>query len=261
MQAILIVLIVLSSALCAEAKKKSKHNRMALKDDLLAYYNFEQDPRLFPIHDQSGNGNHLTGVNFNPVPTPTTSLVEGKLGKAISFNGSNQSATVASGVNFLGQPFTFAFWYKPLSFSDGGSILTMTALGGVSTVDDGSGNFSFRVTLAGKTISPAVVLVLNQWYFLVFGYVPITEGRGRSHIFCGLDMFEGQKAIWELNPTFGSSFTVGGGGSHGVYDELAVWTRAVDAEELTAIYNDGDGLDFSEWDAVRTCKEIKCCDD
>lgn len=247
-------ILIFLTALCAFSKDNyRKHRNMALKDDLLMYHNFEQDPRLFLIWDQSFNNNHLKGVNFDPVPTPPTSLVDGKVGKAISFNGSNQSASVASGVNFLGQPFTFSFWYKPLTLTDGGSILTMTALGGVSTVDDGSGNFSFRVTLAGKTVSPAVVLVLNQWHHIVFGYIP------DERIFAGVNMDEGQHADWTIAPTFGSSFTVGGSGSHGVYDELAVWTRAVDGMELLAIYNRGKGLAFSEWDKVRACKTMKCC--
>lgn len=260
MQAILIVLIVLSSALCAEAKKKSKHNRMALKDDLLAYYNFEQDPRLFLIWDQSGNGNHLTPEGSPPTTT-------GKIGLGVSFNGLDQRLfkSTSNSISHAGGSFTATGWFKPASLIP----LTTPALFGnsewrVFLVQNGP-NYHFEfVGLDESLMITSVLVEVDQWYFLAMGYDAITGVSWAS-----VNLYNGKTTPQDTAPVPvpNDPFVIGTSPSssywaHGVVDECAIWIgRSLSDAELALIYNDGDGLAFTEWDKVKVCKEIKCCDD
>ena len=111
--------------------------------------------------DSSGNGN--TGTLSNS-PTWT----RGKIGSALSFNGSNQSVSVASTINGVK---SVSFWVKPTSTTE-----SMIALTG-----------SARITASGGTISatgftsPTIyvngvissTLTANIWQ-----YITVTTGTG-----------------------------------------------------------------------------------
>lgn len=135
-------------------------------------------------HDFSGNNNHGQLVN-NPT------WVNGKLGKALSFNGSNQYVMIAkdplSSVNAIS--FTIAFWAKPISITantytyvagntdnilnkgfqigleDRGSVNGFTALSKALTVYVGTvsgNNFGFALNNAFD--------VFSDWHFWVITY-------------------------------------------------------------------------------------------
>lgn len=269
MQAIL-TLSILIICLCAEAGPKRhghKHKQglgvtltgakcMALKSNLLAYWNFEQDPRLFPIHDQSGNGNHLIGHN-----SPT--IVAGKVGNAIQFNGTNQWLDMASsaGISHQGTEFTAFIWFKVLALAHNKNIVNNSEWGASTVLSGGSHYVNVAVEDEDFNITD-VPLEVGRWYFLALGWYGANGQFAWGSINLSDRVRESQSSLTAIP---NSTFNVGGNPSSGwnniVIDEAAIWRRAVSAEELTEIYNDGDGLDFSEWDAVRTCKEIKCCDD
>lgn len=260
MQAILIVLIVLSSAICAEAKSKSKHKHMALKDDLVLHLNFQQNPFLFPpLWDQSLNENHFRPNNFT---VDSQGITTGKLGDALLFNGGNQSLTLIKSytrISHEGNSFTVGFWIKFVSFSDGASIVVGPEWS--VTLLEISPDFFLTATIDSKGMTVNVPLVLGRWYYVVFGY----EAEGGGRIFAGLNPGEpdavGVHNLHTMSGALNGSFVIGGNGSYMVLDEFSIWRRNLSDVELYTLYNKGNGLAFLEWDKVRVCKEIKCCDD
>lgn len=248
----LIILIAALSVLTAEAKPKHKH-KMALKDSLVAYWNMAQNPAMFPVHDQSGNGNHLTGVN---APTLTT----GKIGQAIEFDGVDQYLNLpsAAGISHQGGEFTFGTWIKPLGLLHLAHIVSTTEWGiGMRLV---SGNYYFSVAVEDEEIILSnVPLEVGQWYFVALGWYN-TNG---TFAWGSVNLHERLRVAQSaLTPSPGSAFNIGNAGSFPVAfvaDDAALWRRNVAWEELRAIYNKRNGLSFEEWDAVNDCESIECC--
>src|SRR5687767_2780091 len=121
----LFIILSLLVALTLNAKDKP----MALKDGLVAMWNMGQDPALYEVWDQSHNGNHLTGVNFDPSEPASTRLVDGIVangkrplighkpipGKAIQLNGTAILKLASNaGISHQQNSFTVGFWFKPL---------------------------------------------------------------------------------------------------------------------------------------------------
>jgi hypothetical protein len=224
---------------------------MPLKDDLAAYWNFEQNPVLFPIHDQSGNGNHLT-AHGDPV------LVPGKLGQAIEFNGTNQWLDISSNAGFShqGAEFTAILWFKPLALAHQ-TVLASTAEWGAQIVLSG-GNFYVNVAIEDEEVTVTdVPLEVGAWCLLALGF------KDASYIWASVNLSARVTALQTgLTPAPGT-FSMAGSAAIGwaniVLDDTAVFRRLLSASELTAIYNRGRGLPFEDWDKQKICKATTCC--
>lgn len=254
MQLVKALIALLALGLCvAEAKSKKHNHNMALKEGLVAYWNMEQNPALFRVHDQSHNGNHLTGFN---APTLTT----GKLGQAIEFDGVDQylNLSSAAGISHEGGEFTVAFWVKPLALLHFGHI--------ASTVEWGVGmrlvgsDYFLNVAVEDEEIMLSnVPLEVGRWYFVALGWYN-TNG---TFAWGSVNLGERMRAVQSgLTPSPGNAFNIGNAGSFPipfVIDDFAIWRRNVSAPELRQIYDRGDGLPFEEWDAVDDCRAITCC--
>lgn len=232
---------------------------MALADQLVAYWNMAQNPALFKVWDQSGNGNHLTGFN-SPV------LVDGKLGKAIQFNGTNQFLSIASnsGFSHQGGEFSAFIWFKLLSLANQ-QLITTTTEWGVGTVLSG-GNYYVSIAVEDETlVITDVPLEVDKWYFLACGWYGVEHAATRgTYAWGSLNLSprvrELQSALTPAPEVFSVAGTAAIGWTHVVIDDITIFRRFVTAEETRALYNKGKGLPFEEWGTVTPCRTIDCCD-
>lgn len=246
-----LAILVISLCFTAYAKPKPKHH-MALKDNLIGYWNFEQEPQTFSTHDQSGNGNHFVTQNASVAST------EGKIGQGVQMAPVDSVAIGLHGIDsgdfsHHGSPFTVAFWYRPLLLnppyeiagSDGEWFVQQTTNGTDSIVevriDPSINNYTLDLV--------DVPLVAGIWYFIALGW----DG---THVWATINMTPRVRtAVASLLSSSHAPDLWNGS----VFDEMAMWRRSVTANELFQIYNDGDGLSFTEWDAERECATVTCC--
>lgn len=248
------ILLVLLLPFCLDAKPKHKHkHKMALTPDLVAHWDFEQNPALFPVHDQSGNGNHLTGVN-------APSLTTGLLGSGIEFDGVNQYLNLASaaGISHQGDEFTAGLWIKPLSLVHFGHIASTTEWGiGIRAVGS---EYFLNIAVEDEEITSTVPLQVGQWYFVALGWY----NSNGVFAWASVNLEERLRvAQSSLTPSPSSAFNIGNAGSFPVafvVDEASIWRRNISASELYQIYNKANGLPFEEWGDPENCRSIECCD-
>ena len=257
-----LLLIVLPLYLCAAPKEKAKHKKMALRDSLDAYWDMEQNPLLFPVHDQTGNGHHLTGFGG-------PAQVTGKLGKAIEFAADTEFLDLLTTTHVVldlnGKDFTVATWFKPAELVNNTGILGSHFQKWYARIISSAGNYYVEVKIAngGLTISD-VPLQVGQWYFLAFGWhnSPATQWGQYTWgtVNLGVRAREVRAPFVNDNPAFGIGAAGTGFAFRGAVDDTAIWSRRVAAHELHQIYNDGDGLPFEEWGDPVPCQSIECCD-
>lgn len=260
------LLLALFCTFTLAAKDKEKHKKMALSDRLVAYWNMAQDPALFVVHDGVfPHLNPLTGHGFSPDLTPPGSLVNGKLGKAIQFNGINQYLTIASNTGFSHQngEFTSFIWFKPTVLAHQ-KIIATTAEWGVSTELSGGSHYISVSIEDEDVLITDVPLVVGQWYFIALGYRETLDIADTSVIWASVNLSKRFTDLQAgLTPVI-NPFSIGGtaniGWINGVIDDVAIFRRALSDVELRRIYNGGDGLPFEEWPEAEPCETITCCD-
>jgi hypothetical protein len=255
------LLAFLALALPFIGTAKPKHKKMALRGNLTAYWPMQHDPALFTVWDKVWpHANKLTAANFDPSLPVSERLVVAKIGKGILCDGGSQSLQMSSsaGVSHQGNPFTVAMWirFESIGLSLGASVAANSEWS-VTTYDD-SGVLRWEVTIDGKTIPVSnAAIEPGLWNFLAFGY-RVTDVGGR--VWASVNMAPAITGIHTLGAPVVGPFIIGGNGTHCTFDDAMVWRRDVGAFELSAIYNDGDGLPFDEWDTVSPCASITCCD-
>lgn len=231
---------------------------MALTDNLVAYWNMGQNPELFPVHDQTGNGNNLIGYN-SPL------LVTGKLDNAIQFDGVNQFLSIASnsGFSHQGGEFTFFLWFKPEALAHQKVIATTTEWGVLMLLS--GGNYYISVDIENETVIVTdVPLIVGEWYFIALGYREVNIAD-RSYVWASVNLSdrvrEYQTGLTPAANVFSIAGTAAIGWISGVFDDAAFFRRSLTAQEIRAIYNNGDGLPFEDYDAPPIpCRKISCCD-
>lgn len=258
MRAITLLLALFCFTLTAKDKEKHK-GKMALKDSLVAHWGFKDDPALYPIWDNAWpHNNTMQAVGFDPALTPPGSLVTGRVGKAIEVDGGQffRIAAGNAGVSHQGNPFTVAFLFQPSALNQG-AVIAANNEWSISTPLN-SGIFYFEIIIDGKTLPvTSAPLVAGQYYFLAFGY----RAGDANEVWASVNLGERFTSIHTLSGPSISAFLISGGGAPGIHDDWAIWRREVPASELSHIYNDGDGLEFSEWDkSAKVCESIPCCD-
>jgi len=210
--------------------------------------------------DTSGQGNHGTFSNMDL----NKSIVRGKLGQALSFDGVNDYVNVGSGssLNNLSK-VTVSAWIYPRAFSDFNAIVSKNAglpnsmLRGWSLriVDDGSRNDTFGFVAefdAGNDIAAYASsnsLTLNEWQHIVVawngsetasGVGLYRNGIALSHATNqnGVGAHSGDDSSVALQIATGANQT----NFTGLIDDVRIYNRALTADEIKRLYRIGATL-------------------
>ena len=163
--------------------------------------------------DHSGKGNHGKLVNFPANPVSPSGWGQGRLGKALSFDGTNDY--VAMGNIAGGQIQTISFWIKADNLSK--KILD---LNGTATVEVISGTITANSFTSPTIYRDGIVssIIDTNWH-----HVAITTGTAITA--SAMD-------IGRINPNY----------FLGTLDEVRVYNRALSSDEVKTIYRSGRTL-------------------
>jgi hypothetical protein len=214
-----------------------------LKRGLVGYWSFDGNSMAGTrAHDMSGQGNHgtLTGG-------PTK--VVGKLGQALSFDGTDDRIDIPNATNFALSSFTISAWAKKngtnfdgifshnrlplpadthyhLRFENNGSIYCLAG------DDDGSG-YLVIVPVSGGT---------SGWHHLVCRFQSDALSAYADGVLLGTDTSgtytpdtSDATEIGRIVRSGGSTFDW----AKGSIDEVRVYNRALSADEIKRLYNMG----------------------
>lgn len=121
------------------------------------------------------------------------------------------------------------------------------------------GDYYLRIRIAPDDFDAqvnvtSVPMVIGEWYWVALGWY---DDNG-SYAWASVNLSERVRvaavalpATITTSPIFWNPH---------VFDEAAIWRRALSDQELREIYNDGDGLAFEDYDKIVECEAIECCD-
>lgn len=228
-----------------------------LRENLVSYWNFEQDTRQFNIWDQAHGGNHL-----EPIENPLN--ITGKVGLGVQINalptpqGLHREFT--SSLSHQGQEFTYTLWFKPTVLSTGISFILMTnGEYGLTLVQAGT-NYFVQADIDDVTlIASHLPIVVGQWYFVAIGW-------NGEKAFLSVNLgnnIDGLKSSLPINT--GGEFQHGNSGVSvfhkldAVLDEAGFWRgRSLTREELEFLFNQGNGRTYTDFFS-QPCDTIECC--
>jgi hypothetical protein len=223
---------------------------------LVGYWTFDGPTinwRTNTVADMSGQGNTGTLINMST----TTSPVAGKIGQALSFNGtSNYVQTPNSSSIKPSLPITISAWIKLKSSPNGSTIFTSDSLpsnyaGYLLKVDSGNtievdyGNGGSAGAGSRQTKVSTGTVSLNAWHHVVAVIQGPTNmniyidgvnaggsysGTGGSLVYSGTTGGVGEGNVW--NNTIGSFFP-------GIIDDMRVYSRALSVQEVQELYQMG----------------------
>ena len=201
---------------------------MALTDNLVAYYKLD------------GNSNDSIGTNNGTDTSVTYSTDNGKINQGAGFNGTSSKIAMSSGVGITGDSArTMSFWAKSNSTS---GLIGFCGFG----QDTMAQNFSFGIYNSHWFFYGAVSTYdfdtgvnadtnVNFWT-ITYNGKSVTIYKNGSSI--------GSKSV-ALN-TSSSPLNIGvrkngDGFLNGWVDELGIWSRVLTTDEISELYNSGNG--------------------
>jgi len=217
----------------------------ALTTDLVAHWNLDETSGARA--DSTANNNDLTDNN-------TVLYGAGVIGNAADFELTNSESlsitdVAQTGLDLTGN-YSMCAWVKPESQSSYHEIFTKRDTGG------GYKGYTLRTVLttnvlgmvhfdnsASYSAEGSSAVPIAQWTYVCGVY----NGSTVKVYFNGV---ENGTANVSTNPTNGNgNFEIGayvGAPRYfdGWIDEAAVWSRAINTDEITALYNDGAGLAY-----------------
>jgi DNA-directed RNA polymerase subunit RPC12/RpoP len=211
---------------------------------------------LHPVALWSGEGNGNDSVGGNEAMLTDISFEKGKVGQAFSLNGETSRITVPASKNLVVSNLTFEAWIFPTDFNQarpiieyGGSGQAMSiglwinTSGGTSLVPGAMYAAIRDHSSMGKFIevkSDGGVVALNQWNHVTFTYdtktragilycngdqvgSAVSETALVPRSFCQVNL--GYRDVNSLDILRGCRFA-------GLLDEIAIYNRALSAEEI-----------------------------
>ena len=165
---------------------------------------------------------------------------------ALDFDGSNDHVTTSIDADRNVMPSTtWSGWIKPTGTSGWQVIFGMEDGGWDRMLIIESGSLQLSMGQTGGRWQTGVNVLPNVWQHVVAVY---DNGSMRMY-FNGTEYSTGND---EGNHSSAGMFTIGGNQTHsphnyfrGLIDEVAVWDEALNASEISTLYNTGSGLDAS----------------
>jgi hypothetical protein len=212
---------------------------MALSDDLVAYYNFDETSGT-SVNDEVGSndGAISAGVSINQS--------ESILGRAFLFAGDSTSPELVFSKSAISSgSFSIQIWFRWATGGDGASQRLIQEAGATANLnisleypDVGVGGGG------GSWWASSFVPSVNTWYHLV--YVMDTAGTDTERLYVNGSQVDTNNVTRIFD---GTSFELGSESSNnrnyaGYMDEFAFWGKALSSSEVSELYNSGDGLAY-----------------
>jgi hypothetical protein len=219
---------------------------MDLIDNLVAYWKLD------------GNSNDSIGSN-NGTLVGSPSYTTGKIGSAISLNGSSQYMTTGAFGISGSTARTYSAWIYPTQTTSLKTIIAQNPNNNPSygqncilhhsAVSNGDLYFGFSNTdfyTSGGQISA------NNWYHIVAVYDGGTLSTSTVHIYVNsvsksltkVGSFTVSANTTDSNNRIGSDSFTSSRNFQGYIDEIGIWSRALSSTEVGELYNGGAGLTY-----------------
>ena len=189
------------------------------------------------VRDRSLYGNHGT--------IDGASWVDGKIGKALSFDGVANNMICLGTENKLNPvEGSIAFWFKSLLGAVPSGQVIMQKAGSTAwnaIYTEGDGRLNYRINKAGVLYSVYAASTLwadGAWHHIVGAYNKTLNG-GTQFLYVDSNLIDSAiLGIGDLSPNafgnfrFGYDFPM-------ICDEVRVYNRALSAAEILRLYNEG----------------------
>jgi hypothetical protein len=209
---------------------------MALTDNLVSYWKFE------------GNSNDSVGSNNGTDVNITYSTGNGKIGQGAGFNANNNSKITCSGRIPQGAK-SLSFWFKTTA-TNFYQLISECYNGSNSYgigLDPGGAEINRASSSKVLSISGGTNLNDGNWHHQVFTWDGTTNTNGVKLYIDNVLVAQSTAAYTE---TTQSSYTTHFGYYDNNYDytgsldELGVWSRVLTSDEVSTLYNSGNGLQY-----------------
>lgn len=208
------------------------------KTGLVAYYKLDE-----------ASGNASDSVGSNTLTNTNVTFSAGKINNGGVFVGSNNSRLATSSMSGSGTSWSYSLWIKPsASYADaGGRVLMHYASGSseLSLVCDRSSNkyfvynwngSSFPFVYSTTTINTSAfthLVVINNAGAITFYFNGVVDNTGTTNnVNLSTNFNIGRDQLNNRNPFDGQ------------IDEVGIWSRALTSDEITKLYNNGNGLTY-----------------
>jgi hypothetical protein len=227
------------SAVALEAWLASSGIALADVAGLVGYWPLD-DASGSSAADQSGNGHNGT-LNNGPIWTT------GKLGAALSFNGSNTTVDINQSVLNTSNSFSVAAWVQLSDVSSWHTAVSQdgTNVSGFYLQLTSSGQFAFSLVNVDSTSSTTTRAlskfnpVVNTWYHLV-GTYDASAKQSSLYVNGVLQSTVSVPAAWNATGETVIGRAKWGGGPvdfwPGKIDDVRLYNRAVTASDVTSLY-------------------------
>jgi hypothetical protein len=202
-----------------------------LKNRLVAYYPFNGN-----VGDSSGNAKHGTAVGAVYYGTDHNGNVSSALSLGGGFNN-GRVTTNNSMFNFqYTDSFTVAFWFLDAGSSSGRIISTENPEGNFRISTYGGGIYALQF---GSSLAYLYDTVqLNQWNHIAYTFSNRSVKLYKNGVLKAIQTNSSAEAF-----NYGTAFTIGSKAApsydswNGKIDEVALWARAINANEVAELYS------------------------
>ncbi|HWB04418.1 MAG TPA: lamin tail domain-containing protein [Verrucomicrobiales bacterium] len=218
--------------------------RAALTDGLVAHYRFDETSGTTAVDSVRGAAGNGTLSNFGPAP-----WVTGQIGGAVELDGSNDWITTANAIENNVATMSFSGWvwadtrpqWASMAKNWGDSLVGQYHMG-----LNPSGQLSNYLTNSTNVLESSV-FPTGSWQQVAFTYDGTTHRLYRNGVQVAATVTTVALVRNSAVTALGCK-TVNGGTSpstsaagywDGKYDDFGFWNRALTAEEVSTIYNDG----------------------
>ncbi|MDD5547682.1 MAG: prepilin-type N-terminal cleavage/methylation domain-containing protein [Candidatus Pacebacteria bacterium] len=213
------------------------------ESSLVGYWNFEEGGSSATTYDASGNNNTGTWAGSG------THYAGAKVGNySGQFNGTNDKISVATGESLrLVNAITIIAWVNPGNFSQTGAYQHILMKTGDTPYNwylrhaNGSSNLNLTLKIPTEQTMSSVSLTQDIWQFVAYTYDNnVSSNNSKSYLNGALQSTASKSgAISEVGSnTLGiGAYAAGGEYWYGYIDDLRIYSRALTAAEILALYN------------------------
>lgn len=240
-------------SLVALTNSITDYNDLENKPDYSNYWNSLSDLTLLsglndglvlwlPLNDGSGNASDYSGF-MNHGLINGASWVDGKYGKALSFDGSSDYVSIPYNASLHPASITLCAWVKLEQHTLHHLIMRPTSGDGywlIVNKDTGRVYFGYRNADGSdwKQIISTGSVTWGQWTFIYGGMIPASANGKR---FVGINTVYEEFAAWQSRRVnIQADIHIGLFGSFcakGVIDEVRIYNRALNVNEISVLYN------------------------